>query len=269
MKEGLGYPRREGTKDLYINCPETLIEGFWLGGDPPALPACWLGKATYQVSEKRFQAVAARRWASQWPTERPRWGPGQHPLQTLTLRGNKNSLGALRLSISSFPAGSLSNPFLYNQIAIQHWPLPLLERTWWPSPFIRDTVFCLWDVYILGQRMESSCYFRTKLNIKFSRGTFLVVQWLRIHLPKQGTQVRSLVGELRSHIPQGNWVHGLQLLSLCTLEPKCHRYRICTPQHRACTAMKRRCCSVSKSCLTLCNEDATCQRLNTAKYIIK
>ena len=35
-------------------------------------------------------------------------------------------------------------------------------------------------------------------------GTSLVVQWLRIHLPMQGTWVRSLIGELRSHMPQGN-----------------------------------------------------------------
>ena len=33
--------------------------------------------------------------------------------------------------------------------------------------------------------------------------TSLVVQWLRLHLPVQGGQVQSLVGELRSHIPQG------------------------------------------------------------------
>ena len=32
-------------------------------------------------------------------------------------------------------------------------------------------------------------------------GTSLVVQWLRIHLPMQGTRVRSRVGELRSHMP--------------------------------------------------------------------
>ena len=31
--------------------------------------------------------------------------------------------------------------------------------------------------------------------------TSLVVQWLRILLPMQGTWVRSLVGELRSHMP--------------------------------------------------------------------
>ena len=35
-------------------------------------------------------------------------------------------------------------------------------------------------------------------------GTSLVVQWLRIHLPMQETQVQSLVGELRSHILRGN-----------------------------------------------------------------
>ena len=35
-------------------------------------------------------------------------------------------------------------------------------------------------------------------------GTSLVVQWLRIRLPMQGTGVRSLVGELRSHRPWGN-----------------------------------------------------------------
>ena len=42
-------------------------------------------------------------------------------------------------------------------------------------------------------------------------GTFLVVQWLRIHLPTQGMQVQSLAGELRSHMPYGNKAHMLQL----------------------------------------------------------
>ena len=35
-------------------------------------------------------------------------------------------------------------------------------------------------------------------------GTSLVVQWLRIRLPMQGMQIRSLVGVLRSHMPQCN-----------------------------------------------------------------
>ena len=38
---------------------------------------------------------------------------------------------------------------------------------------------------------------------EFSRGTSLVVQWLRIHPPMQGVRVQSLVGELRSHKTQG------------------------------------------------------------------
>ena len=37
-----------------------------------------------------------------------------------------------------------------------------------------------------------------------SFGTPLVVQWLRICLPMHGTQVQSLVGELRSHTSWGN-----------------------------------------------------------------
>ena len=34
--------------------------------------------------------------------------------------------------------------------------------------------------------------------------TTLVVHWLRIYLEMQGAWVRLLVGELRSHMPQGN-----------------------------------------------------------------
>ena len=49
-------------------------------------------------------------------------------------------------------------------------------------------------------------------------GTSLVVQWLRIHLVMQETQVRSLVEELRSHIPWDQlnpWTP--------TTEPECPR----------------------------------------------
>ena len=35
-------------------------------------------------------------------------------------------------------------------------------------------------------------------------GTSLVVQWIRIHLPLQEMQVRSMVREVRSHTQQGN-----------------------------------------------------------------
>ena len=35
-------------------------------------------------------------------------------------------------------------------------------------------------------------------------GTSLVIQWLGICLPAQGTWVQSLVRKLRSHMPRGN-----------------------------------------------------------------
>jgi len=46
--------------------------------------------------------------------------------------------------------------------------------------------------------------------------TSLVVQWLRICLARQGTWVRSLVGEWRSHKPQRNQACRPQLLSPCS-----------------------------------------------------
>ena len=51
--------------------------------------------------------------------------------------------------------------------------------------------------------------------IRDNLGTTLLIQWLRICLPMQGTQVWSLVWELRSHMPRGN--------QATTTEPKCSR----------------------------------------------
>ena len=48
-------------------------------------------------------------------------------------------------------------------------------------------------------------------------GTSRVVQWLGIHLPMQGTWVRSLDQELRFHMPQGNWAQQ-QVLKPTSLE---------------------------------------------------
>ena len=45
------------------------------------------------------------------------------------------------------------------------------------------------------------------------KGSSLVVQWLRICLPTQGTWVQPLIGELRSHMLRGSCVCVLQLLS--------------------------------------------------------
>ena len=61
---------------------------------------------------------------------------------------------------------------------------------------------------------------------KVETGTFLVVQWLRIHLPIQATRVRSLVRELRSHMQRSNEACTLQLLSprATTRESECCNY---------------------------------------------
>ena len=58
-------------------------------------------------------------------------------------------------------------------------------------------------------------------------GTSLLVQWLGIWLPMQGTWIWSLVGKLTSHMPQGN-------LSPCatTTEPLHHMERSHMPQLR-------------------------------------
>ena len=42
--------------------------------------------------------------------------------------------------------------------------------------------------------------------------TSLVVQWLRLYVPMQGTWVRSLAGELRPHMLWSSWAPALQLL---------------------------------------------------------
>ena len=63
-----------------------------------------------------------------------------------------------------------------------------------------------------------------KTPLKITPGTSLVVQWLRIRLPMQGTQVRSLVRELRSHVPGQ--------LSPCAATTEHSRSRAHAPQLR-------------------------------------
>ena len=46
-------------------------------------------------------------------------------------------------------------------------------------------------------------------------GTSLVVQWLRLHLLMQGVRVRSLVGELRSHVPHGQKNQNIKQKQYC------------------------------------------------------
>ena len=59
-------------------------------------------------------------------------------------------------------------------------------------------------------------------------GTSLVAQWLRIHLPTQGTRVRSLVQEDPTcHGATKPMCHNYWA---CALEPTSHNYWACEPQ---------------------------------------
>jgi len=60
---------------------------------------------------------------------------------------------------------------------------------------------------------------------KNSLGTSLMVQWLRIHLAMQRTQVQSLMGNLTSYMPWSNQAHTPQLESM-RCKVKSRRYTI-------------------------------------------
>ena len=66
----------------------------------------------------------------------------------------------------------------------------------------------------------------TVLQSKKLIGTSLVVQWLGICIPTQGTRVWSLVGALGSHMPWGHRAHARQLL-----KPMCSRIWNEDPAH--------------------------------------
>ena len=71
-------------------------------------------------------------------------------------------------------------------------------------------------------KIYDQCYNLENINIRKTRGMSLVVQWLRLCLAMQGTQVRSLVWEPRSHMPRNSWAHTPQLESprAATKEPR-------------------------------------------------
>ena len=48
-----------------------------------------------------------------------------------------------------------------------------------------------------------------------SAGTSVAVQWFRLRLPTQGVRVRSLVGELRSHMPCGQKIQNIKQKQYC------------------------------------------------------
>ena len=75
---------------------------------------------------------------------------------------------------------------------------PKLVRKW--RQCLKCKLFVLWKRLYPGE-------------LKYSGETSLAVQWLRICLPVQGTQVLLLIREIRFHVPCGNYAYSLQLRS--------------------------------------------------------
>ena len=74
--------------------------------------------------------------------------------------------------------------------------------------------------------------------------TSLVIQWLKICLPMQGTWVRSLVGKLHVHVMLGNKDDVPQTVNLRSLESAYHNYRVTqlsAARERLCAAVKTQC----------------------------
>ena len=119
----------------------------------------------------------------------------------------------------------------------QIWCRPSLCSSYWTWQVSQCKYHRPWDnpngyettVNSLAQMCLEKQKRRKKMeNVYLKRKLFrdsLLVQWLRIHLLMQGTQVRSLVRKLRSRMLQGSQVHAPQLLSLLTLELECHNSR--------------------------------------------
>ena len=119
---------------------------------------------------------------------------------------------------------------LLGKVAITHLSQTYIHPLFFPSFSATDHV--------------SSTGLGAKGLIRNTGGTSLVVQWLRIHLPIQGTRVRSLVQELRSHMPQCNWAPESQLLNPAHLELVLLN---CTPTGEILhTAARTQCCQKLK-----------------------
>ena len=86
-----------------------------------------------------------------------------------------------------------------------------------------------------------------RLNRKQIWGTYLVVQWLRIHLPMQWTLAWFLAGELRSHKLWGNKVCAAQP-SLWSTKTEPVRSRACmTKLERSPRAIMKSPCAAAKT----------------------
>ena len=108
--------------------------------------------------------------------------------------------------------------------ALRHYGLLLVSVEWW-------TCHPAFPVKGAGEeRVDSlvkmSC--SEKQQLKERLGTSLVMQWLRIHLPMQGTQVRALVWEDPTCCGATKPMH--HSYWACALEPESHNYWTRVPQ---------------------------------------
>ena len=75
-----------------------------------------------------------------------------------------------------------------------------------------------WETMFLGLTEErvwttgEECMGKTKM---FLRGLSLAVLWLRLHLPMQRVRVRSLTGELRTHMSHGQKTKHIKQKQYC------------------------------------------------------
>ena len=120
--------------------------------------------------------------------------------------------------------------------AHQIFPVLPLSGTWKRCTSLRGdhmTGFGQWNVSEIDRSvpegsfyswylLQDSCFPYTTDNKKQSRWTSRVVQWLRIRLPMQGTQVRSLVWEDPTCRGATKPVH--RNYWACALEPTSHNY---------------------------------------------
>ena len=105
-----------------------------------------------------------------------------------------------------------SNSFLFC------WVVPEEIRMFYSTKTsVKNQLIPLLGIYLI--KVKTYTEKNSKLRIS------LVVQWLKVCLPVQGTWVWSLIRKLRSHMSQGSWAHAPQLERsprATTKDPKCH-----------------------------------------------
>ena len=136
-------------------------------------------------------------------------GPGAWPLvKKQSVQGNQvRMVGGRRREETREQMHGLPSPFSSGGRALLIGQTQL-EVSGWTNVGVRYTGKPLRQtaggkglrVGLEGEWEPSGHQNKRKIRIR-KGGDFLVVQWLRLHLPTQGVQVWSLIWELRSHVP--------------------------------------------------------------------